>query len=768
MRYARIHVMLLRGDGQALVPEVKSLGDVRREIRSRSGNIFENQELLHKIRWLKYSRQQRISLLLRAWPNVTSSHHPNFEVFWQKTGTLREYDGAQRERFLCPYINKEDLLVPKALLLLLNSRGRHPPSLFAAQDINAMRVGIKTKRFSDLQVKLSNGKLAVLDHYFVKVNGFTENTPGYGKLVSKKYQPEAFDGYTNKKECDIKDGLFLLEDQEKLLTFLVHACQKILHDFPQATMTDDYFPIFPEPELKSEVSGYESLALKALEAPYHVPAQLDLSVVQSHLAARVSALEDHLWVLREDPGYFVTQFLQAKEHQMENLKDPGGKTHPLLAGAHKHAFAARVLSNFVSEAYLHLGVFNEARKHGKRELPLEYLQALLRFYFFLDLVPDLLQSTLWHAAPASPPLRRLFYREPSRGLLEDIHVWANLRQQNEDEVQHQLLGLYLFLSKANEVQSLFTMPVLLDELERLTQLEPSAREMLTLLVSADFGDLSVLAQCLRQLDLYQPWSWTWRSTLAKRRDEFVKEYSKRSDTYCNYHDAISSEKLSKAAILCDFSNGKFTYPFDKPRTKENFTALRNAEHRLDTVWTAIDRAMLKAGSLRGTAAGQLVRQKRILRRTILRRTREWVDKENNPSDMSTVTDSYSLYLPMSTVYKGLGNPTTQTLGSITASNKYSASSEVARPTFSVNARALKVFRNLFFNPSITSTPGEIAWNDFLYTMTSVEFTILKMYNSTWQFTPTKLGVERSIQFNEPKGKITVSMARVFGRRESVC
>ena len=62
--------------------------------------------------------------------------------------------------------------------------------------------------------------------------------------------------------------------------------------------------------------------------------------------------------------------------------------------------------------------------------------------------------------------------------------------------------------------------------------------------------------------------------------------------------------------------------------------------------------------------------------------------------------------------------------------------------------------------------GEVPWNDFLYAMTSVGFGAMKLYGSVWQLQPTKLDVERSIQFHglHPKGKVPFRIARKYGRR----
>jgi hypothetical protein len=92
--------------------------------------------------------------------------------------------------------------------------------------------------------------------------------------------------------------------------------------------------------------------------------------------------------------------------------------------------------------------------------------------------------------------------------------------------------------------------------------------------------------------------------------------------------------------------------------------------------------------------------------------------------------------------------------------------EDRQPSFAVDPRALKVFRTLFVEPATTSTPGEIPWKDFLHAMASTGFLARKLYGSVWQFSPTKLDVERPIQFHEPHphDKIPFTSATRFGRR----
>ncbi|KAJ9490176.1 hypothetical protein VN97_g3097 [Penicillium thymicola] len=157
--------------------------------------------------------------------------------------------------------------------MLLNSRGRHHPSNFAAVDFDATNMD-----------RVSNAVgLIFLDNHMMMMNGLTENMKNYGKLVAWSENPDAFEWTTNQKQCIPGEGLLILEIQERLLTFLVQCCTQLLHDIPEPTLTSDSFPILPELPLEreGEISGFESLGVMAAEAPYRVPAQLDLALVES-------------------------------------------------------------------------------------------------------------------------------------------------------------------------------------------------------------------------------------------------------------------------------------------------------------------------------------------------------------------------------------------------------------------------------------------------------------------------------------------------------
>jgi hypothetical protein len=86
--------------------------------------------------------------------------------------------------------------------------------------------------------------------------------------------------------------------------------------------------------------------------------------------------------------------------------------------------------------------------------------------------------------------------------------------------------------------------------------------------------------------------------------------------------------------------------------------------------------------------------------------------------------------------------------------------------FLIGKLAFKVFTTIFHNPSTANQPSEIPWTNFLHAMQATGFAPEKLCGSVWQFTPTTLDMERSIQFYDPHPmkKMPDRMVRSFCRR----
>ena len=125
---------------------------VRLKAFNLSNDIFDDWVTLFQIltrhenvirhRWGKKSREQRKRLLLKAWPNMTPMHRPDYKVLEKEGDRVQAKGQEYRGCFMWPYINLEDLVEAKSLLLFLNSRGRSLPEAFANSDLDAAHMGI--------------------------------------------------------------------------------------------------------------------------------------------------------------------------------------------------------------------------------------------------------------------------------------------------------------------------------------------------------------------------------------------------------------------------------------------------------------------------------------------------------------------------------------------------------------------------------------------------------------------------------------------------
>ncbi|KAI8713049.1 hypothetical protein NCS52_01248200 [Fusarium sp. LHS14.1] len=778
------------------MPKMPSPAEVRREAKDKSREIFASYETLSKIierheatiqkRWSKKTRQQRLQILLNAWPGMPASHRPDFEALRKESKEQRESSTRYRDHFMWPYINQEDLTQPKVMPLLLNSRGRHPPPTFAAADNASVHLGLASKALIPI----------FLNEHVMVLNGAT-TAEGYGKLVAWADHPDAFEWMHTRRQFLPGEGLIILEVQVRLMNFLVDCCHEILHEIPEDELISDAYPVQPEPSLKTDndTSGFANLASMAAEAPYRLPVRLDLAKVESLLEAKKSAAEDHVWALREDPAYFAHEYLEVKDHRQEMVKDFKGRSHPATNKLREHIVWARITGTILADAYTSLEAFTELHRQAQhvrslqdkynteispeKDLPEEYMLALLRFRYFLEQTAKTPLQRLKKVVASSPPMHRLFVREPPTDPSStQILIYERPGVKRTKDEEH-LMWLLQNLWEDEYNLFLIGLPHIMDELERLLQASPEADVLVSAHVIKVIGDLSIMAQCSRQLELYQPWAQTFEAKSVDHVDNFKAEHAQWGQPWAQFFPAIRDQNITNVGRLAEPSGGKFSYPFDKRRTKDTVDALRRAEANLDAVWEKIDEQLRsKAPALQGTAVNRFLSKPRMLRRT-----GEWVEPTAAAKDKKVADpDLDILSRPLSNMFfdhsedKVQGSKTQQKVKTKTkgvSSAKPAAAPEALepdntdpQPTFHVDARTFKVFRTLFFNPDVNSTPGSVLWNDFLHAMVATGFQAEKLYGSVWQFSPTALDVERSIHFHEPhpKGKIPFEVARRHGRR----
>ncbi|PNP77011.1 hypothetical protein FNYG_09624 [Fusarium nygamai] len=366
-------------------------------------------------------------------------------------------------------------------------------------------------------------------------------------------------------------------------------------------MISDEYPIQPEPTLKTDTdaSGFVSLAAITAEAPYKRPAGMDLFHLLKVLEAKVSAAEDHIWSLREDPAYFSEQFREILDHREEMLPDTNGKLHPVTQPHQINTLWSRVLLNMVSHAYSNLEVFKllwtevlvciqhqESSRNDidpAKDLPTMYFHALTLLKFYLDQAVMVPLEQLEHSEFASPPIRKFFARMPPPDpYTSDMNVIprAGVKITGVDK---EVMFLIQTLWKDDWGLFIARLPLVVDELERLMQADPKADALISAHVAKILGDIAIIAQCLKQLELYQPWAAQFDQAIQSKIEIYRDSWKRLVPDFGQLHNTFLQKGFYKAARLAELSGRKFTYPCSKRRTKETVDTMRRAEANLDIV-----------------------------------------------------------------------------------------------------------------------------------------------------------------------------------------
>lgn len=758
-------------------PSMPNTNEVRQEARERSTEVLSNWNRLRHIlerheevirkRWMKKSKVQRSEIILQAWPGLSANHRPDFLALVEEGGQTRSTSTKFREAYLWPYLNVEDLVKGKSLLLLINSRGRHPPCVFAHSDFKATYIG-----------NISGAVMpAFVNFHAMLMDGETVET--YGRIVSWEEDKSAMENTVIGLAHLPGMGLRILEIQQRLFHFLLKCCEALLHDI-DADLVISGASIKPEPPPLKDDSEWSSIASVAAEAPYRLPSQIDFNRLKVIVEARRMNAEDHIRDLREDPGYFADVLGDWSEHRLERLLDTPEFPHTILDNP---TFWEFVIGNAISDAYSALIVWGDIGQQlthlaflqakyaseitPKKQLPPEYMQALLTLRYSLTKLQKRPLSSLKVAFYASPPYRSRLARKPEASGSTEIQV------QSKEEDDPMMLLLNSLWDDHRLVR--FTLPVLVDEIENRMERDPSEKAKFSALVTRIFSDLGLMSRIHHELEIYLPWAATYYCESLKYEAQIQKDFPRRLSL-------LDSVELNiKATGLVKFGSphkGHFYYPSDQPRNKQNTESMRKAEHNLDQFWQAIDEIYRRnTGKTLTQAVEHICTALRPLERTS-----EWSEPIKEPKNKGRGSNTLSEPAPIpqfdsSDTTKFVApqpksKPKTRGIATATKSQTSTASMTAVapmpnpQPAFKVKARAFRVFRVLFWQPHRNDLPGEISWADFLYAMTGAGFAVEKQYGSVWQFTPTTLDVERSIQFHEPhpSNKIPFHIARRIGRR----
>ncbi|QPC60583.1 hypothetical protein HYE67_002814 [Fusarium culmorum] len=332
-----------------------------------------------------------------------------------------------------------------------------------------------------------------------------------------------------------------------------------------------------------------------------------------------------------------------KDHAWELLPRPGGGYHPLSRKINEDKLWGTMLSRTFSEGYGNLEtmtvLYRQARdlsvlqKKYKdqikptEELPFEYRDTLYRF-------------------PSSVAIAR-----------QDEDCSA-LGCEGFGQDGHHLLFLMEMLLKDQKYWA--RRSTLIDEIERLLRTSSEANGLICAHVYKVLSHLSVLSQCTKQMELYQPWARHYQTEVNQGKNQvghdYTMDYQAAHDSTFEVVEILKTGQmpLNKLGRIANPSGGKFKYQHEKRRTKDTVNALRQAEANLDAVWAEVDKlAETKMNRLKDLALYHLLSRN-------LRRTPEWVEPEQTKKGQpSTNTDVSYLIRPVSNLFLGESEQATE-------------------------------------------------------------------------------------------------------------
>ncbi|KAF3050907.1 hypothetical protein E8E11_003149 [Didymella keratinophila] len=231
-------------------------------------------------------------------------------------------------------------------------------------------------------------------------------------------------------------------------------------------------------------AGFSSLQDIIRESQYRALTLRDTDRLEALISACKSVAEDHVWMLREDPGYFTEVVNEQKEHRPELPTGSScGKIHKT---GRTDILWARTLRNAVANCYIDLFVWDRIHRdisevarlskvhdeHFGRgilfnmssKLSPMFSQSLIKTWSFLELIQLNLIQQLKFGWPASLELRALFAQEcgPGEGdVVLGVKLTGGRNCKRDKELEH-IFDLFRYLWEPSVRQSLRVFNTLVD------------------------------------------------------------------------------------------------------------------------------------------------------------------------------------------------------------------------------------------------------------------------------------------------------------------
>lgn len=541
------------------------------------------------------------------------------------------------------------------------------------------------------------------------------------------------------------------------------------------------YPTHDFPDLEGLAGAGQSTHLgRLLESSYRVPDQFDFGRVQTYINAKRGELEDHLWLLREDPAYFVATINEANHHNRFTMQaEHQEKSSTTRAKAHWDYIIGFLVLTWYRDVmwweivWRALGDVEVSKQCHERDsspnqrFSKEYRSALSALTFQCDQMIGMTIADLKDAMLGCSSFRD--YQSINRSSGSDS-MEVRVALKPDDRLWSLLLKLH-----SQEAYNVIGLPSLLYEIERLIAMNKKEKNRLSPRLAGLISDFGILAEIQRQLALSSPGG---RVTAAMSPSELK--------TYGRNIIEPSVDLLAKVRDIPDLGSfgtnqTAFAYPVDKKRTALTTAQLRRAEVKLDEFWNVIDNHFIKE-----TGKPLHGHMENVIELRALARTPEWSEDDQS---QERGQDALAASFWLSTLEERTERTVTReelspqrekvkTRAAVSTDPQvYEERQQDSPPiTTSDDDRVMedtkfskkdhRVLAMLFPLPRQEDIAGELPWANFLHTMTSLGFGVQKLDGSASLFSPVNEKLTRSIIFHEPhpEKSIPFNVARRYGRR----
>lgn len=449
-------------------------------------SVVTRHETFIRKRWTKYSPAHRRGILLAAWPDMAQEYDPGdlfnplvYSECWKDLGGIL---------MLMMEVNLENLTKTMPLQIFLNSRGRLPPWNFAMTEESYTALG-RLDHCKDSEACLK---------YSVR---FSEEPDSqmFDKLDRNVDPEDCVCAKDNYFELCHRSSIPILLIQTQVLKFLVLRSQNILHDIPEKDLCGA--PVQDEPKtlgtLESGLAEHTSFSDIFLSAPYRGCHVVNLRKLRAYIGATLDTQKEHCRALREDPKNFSDTLLEFQDHT---------SSHQLRTG--NSARQTYVLRAMVTDIHALMGMWTELDGRFARfdKIQREDDSMHDQFHAVQDIkhtasfIIIFLTQFLTKSAYALFTVRKLLCGNYNRRSGEISYV----PQVKLSEAQTRLLDL---LDGLQRHENSFSMPVFLtwtlESIDRNLHRNPESRGMMSGTLLSLLTELSILAEVLRQIDLWE-------------------------------------------------------------------------------------------------------------------------------------------------------------------------------------------------------------------------------------------------------------------------